>query len=137
MVSMRALMVGARGFVDGLSPGQGGVEGKETFEGEDGHLEEVKGEPGDDAGEDKGKESANDVIVVAGVGVGDPCAEIVEDWLEQDMEDVEAVTDASEPGEGRNRKDRARKAVAEEQRDGRRGGDADGGEAEPELEGLG
>ena len=42
---------GARGFVDGLAPGKGGVDGEEALEREDGHLEEVVGDEGDDEGE--------------------------------------------------------------------------------------
>ena len=96
----------------------------------------MEGEPRDDAGDDKGGEGADDVIVVARGGVGDARAEIVEERLEQDMEDVEAVTDAAEPAERSEGKYGAGQTGAQNQRDGRRRGDADGGKAEPELEGL-
>ena len=121
---------------DGLAPGEGGVDGEEAFEREDGHLEEVEGEPGDDEGDDEGEEGADDVVVVAGVGVGDVGAEAVVEGFEQDVEDVEAVADAAEPAERRPGKDLAGKPGAENQRDGGRGGDAEGGKAEPELDGV-
>ena len=50
---------------DGLSPRQRWIQWEEAFEGEDGHLEEVEGEPGDEAGDDEGGESPDDVVVVA------------------------------------------------------------------------
>src|ERR1700735_1368428 len=90
---------GARAFVDGFSPGERSVDGEEAFEREDGHLEEVEGEPGDDAGEDKGYGGADDVVVVTGVGVGDIGAEAVVEGFEEEVEDVEAVADAAEQAE--------------------------------------
>ena len=131
---MSVFAAGARSFVDGLAPGEGGVDGEEAFEREDGHLEEVEGEQGDDAGEDKGEEGTDDVVVVAGVGVGDLGTEVVVEGLEEDVVDVEAVTDAAEPAERGPGEDFAGKAGAENQRDGGGGGDAEGGEAEPELD---
>jgi hypothetical protein len=53
------------GVDDGLSPGERWIQREETLEGEDGHLEEVEGEPGDEAGDDEGGESPDDVVVVA------------------------------------------------------------------------
>ena len=128
---------GARSFVDGLAPGEGGVDGEETLEREDGHFEEVEGDERDDAGEDEGEEGADDVVVVAGVGVGDVGAEAVVEGLEEDVVDVEAVADAAEPAERGPGEDFAGKAGAENQGDGGGGGDAEGGEAEPELDGVG
>ena len=53
------------GVDDGLPPGEGGVHGEQAFEGEDGHLEEVEGEPGDDAGEGEGDDDADQLVVLA------------------------------------------------------------------------
>ena len=128
---------GAWGFVDGLAPGEGGVDGEEAFEREDGHLEEVEGEQGEDAGEDKGEQGTDDVVVVAGVGVGDLGTEVVVEGFEEDVVDVEAVADAAEPAERGPAEDFAGKARAENERDGGGGGDAEGGEAEPELDRVG
>jgi len=50
--------------------------------------------------------------------------------------DVEAVADAAEPAERAPGKDFAGKAGAENQGDGGGGSDAEGGEAEPELDGV-
>ena len=129
--------VGARGDGNGFAPGQGGVEGEESFQGEDGHLEEMEGEPRNEVGDDKGGEGADDVKVIARGGVGDARTEIVEERFEQDMEDVEAVTDAAQPAERSEGKYGAGQTSAQNQRDGCRRGDADGGKAEPELDGIG
>ncbi len=119
---------------DGLAPGERGVDGEEAFEREDGHLEEVEGERGDDVGDDKGDDGADDVVVVAGIGMADFGAEVVVEGLEEDVVDVEAVADATEPAERGPGKDFAGEAGAENQRDGGGGGDAEGGKAEPELD---
>ena len=97
----------------------------------------MEGEPGDDAGEDEGRDGADDVVVVAGVGVGDLGSEVVEPGLEEDVEDVEAVADAAEPAEWGEGEDLARQAGAQDQGNGRCCGDTDGGQAEPELHGVG
>ena len=97
----------------------------------------MEGEPGDEAGDDEGDDGAGDVVVVAGVGMADVGAEVVEVGLEQDVEDVEAVTDAAEPAEGSEGEDITRKTVAQDKGNGGGGGNADGGKAEPELEGAG
>ena len=55
----------AMGIDDELPPGEGGVHGEEAFEGEEGHLEEVEGEPGDDAGEGEGYDDADQLVVLA------------------------------------------------------------------------
>ncbi len=101
----------ARGFIDGLAPGEGGVDGEEAFEREDGLLEEMEGEHGDDVGEDEGYHGADDVVVVAGVGVADVGAEVVVEGFEEDVVDVETVADAAEPAERRPGKDSAGRPV--------------------------
>jgi len=128
--------MGTRSVDDGLAPGEGGVDGEEAFEGEDGHLEEVEGDHGNDVGEDEGEDGADDVVVVAGMGVADLGAEAVVEGFEQDVVDVEAIADAAEPPERSPGEDLAGKAGAENQRDGGGGGDAEAGEAEPELGGV-
>jgi hypothetical protein len=104
-------VLGSRGFAavgdvlgDGLSPGKRGVDGEEAFEREDGHLEEVEGKPGDDEGEDEGEDGSDEVVVVAGIGVGDGGAEVVVEGFEQDVVDVEAVADAAEQPSGAQEK---------------------------------
>ena len=112
---------------DGFSPGKGGAHRKETFEGEDGHFEEVEGEPGDEAGDAEGDDEADDLVILAGGGVADVGSEVVEDGFEEDMEDVKAIADASEPTEGCERKEGAGQAVAQDEGDRSGGRDADGG----------
>ncbi len=131
---MGGAAAGARCFVDGLAPGERGIDGEEAFEREDGLFEEVEGEHGDDVGENKGEESADDVVIVAAGGVADLGAEAVVKRLEKDVVDVEAVADAAEPAERRPREDSAGKAGAENQGNSGSGGDAEAGKAEPELD---
>ncbi len=118
---------------DGLTPGEGGVHGEEAFEGEDGQLEQVEGQPGDEASEGEGDEDADELIVLAGVFVAYEDAEVIEVGLEQYVEDVKAVADASEPAERSEGEEGAGQTVAQNEWNGRCGGDTDGGQAEPEL----
>ena len=122
------------GVDDGLTPGEGGVHGEETFEGEDGQLEQVEREPGDEAGEREGDEDSDELIVLSRGLVADEEAKVIKVGFEQNVEDVEAVADASEPAERSEGEEGAGQTVAQNEWNGCSGGDTDGRQAEPELD---
>jgi len=100
---------------------------------EEGEFEELIGEPRDNESDEEGCEEADELVEGAAAGVGDVESDGVEDGLEQDVEDVEAVADASEETEWGEGAEAAGKSGAEDEGYGGGGGQGDSGETDSEL----